>query len=100
MLCYNTLSGRKGLLELDMQIASVASAFPRNYYSQTEIATALKRHWADELDKPGVLDRLLSRVGVEGRHLALPIERYDDLTDWGEKNNLWIQTAEDLAEQS
>lgn len=40
------------------------------------------------------------RVGVDGRHLALPIERYDELIDWGERNNHWINVAEDLAEQS
>jgi len=83
-----------------MRIAGVASAFPQNYYSQPEIATALKRHWSAELDKPEVLDRMLARVGVDGRHLALAIDRYDDLTDWGEKNNHWINVAEDLAEQS
>jgi alkylresorcinol/alkylpyrone synthase len=83
-----------------MQIAAVASAFPRNYYPQSEIAVALKRQWTDELERPQVLDRLLSRVGVDGRHLAVPIDRYDNLTDWGDKNDLWIQTAEDLAEQS
>jgi len=81
-----------------MRIAGVASAFPKNYYPQSEIAAALKRQWAGELDSPEVLDRLLTRVGVDGRHLALPIARYDGLTDWGEKNNLWIQIAEDLAE--
>ena len=83
-----------------MRISGVASAFPQNYYSQAEIAAALKRHWIGELEKPEVLDRLLSRVGVNGRYLALPIDRYDRLTDWGAKNDLWIQTAEDLAEQS
>ena len=83
-----------------MRIAGVASAFPQNYYPQSEIAAALKRQWAGELDKPEVLDRLLARVGVDGRHLALPIARYDGLTDWGEKNDLWIEAAEDLAEQS
>ena len=83
-----------------MRIAGVASAFPQNYYPQAEIATALKRHWSEELDRPEVLDRMLARAGVSGRHLALPIDRYDDLTDWGEKNNRWIEVAEDLAEQS
>ena len=83
-----------------MRIAGVASAFPQNYYSQAEIAAALKRHWLAELDNPEVLDRMLARVGVDGRHLALAIDRYDDLTDWGEKNNHWINVAEDLAEQS
>ena len=83
-----------------MRIAGVASAFPQNYYPQAEIATALKRHWSKELDRPEVLERMLARVGVSGRHLALPIDRYDDLIDWGEKNNRWIEVAEDLAEQS
>jgi alkylresorcinol/alkylpyrone synthase len=83
-----------------MRIAGVASAFPQNYYPQAEIAAALKRHWSGELDKPEVVDRMLSRVGVDGRYLSLPIDRYDDLTNWGEKNNHWIDVAEDLAEQS
>jgi alkylresorcinol/alkylpyrone synthase len=83
-----------------MRIAGVASAFPPNYYPQAEIAAALKRHWSNEIDRPEVLDRMLARVGVNGRHLALPIDRYDDLIDWGEKNNRWIEVAEDLAEQS
>ena len=83
-----------------MRIASVASAFPRNYYSQEQIASALKRHWAGEIENPKVLDRLLSRVAVDGRHLALPIEAYDDLTTWGQSNDAWITVAEDLAEQS
>ena len=82
------------------RIAGVASAFPRHYYRQEEVAHALKRHWSDELENPKVLDRLLSRVGVDGRYLALPIEAYDDLTTWGKSNNAWIEIAEDLAEQS
>jgi alkylresorcinol/alkylpyrone synthase len=82
------------------RIAGVASAFPRQYYRQQEIANALKRHWDDGLGNPKVLDRLLTRVGVDGRYLALPIEAYDDLTTWGKSNNAWIEVAEELAEQS
>ncbi len=82
------------------RIAGVASAFPRQYYRQEEVAHALKRHWSNELENPKVLDRLLARVGVDGRYLALPIEAYDDLTTWGKSNNAWIEIAEDLAEQS
>jgi alkylresorcinol/alkylpyrone synthase len=83
-----------------MRIAGVASAFPQNYYTQAEIATALKRHWSRQLDRPEVLDRMLARVGVDGRHLALPIDSYDNLIDWGDRNNRWIEVAEDLAERS
>ncbi len=82
------------------RIAGVASAFPRQYYRQQEIANALRRLWDDGLQNPKVLDRLLTRVGVDGRYLALPIEAYDDLTTWGKSNNAWIEIAEELAEQS
>jgi alkylresorcinol/alkylpyrone synthase len=83
-----------------MRIAGVAGAFPRHYYKQEEIAAALKGHWAERLENPEVLNRLLGRVGVKGRHLALPITAYDDLTTWGKANDAWITVAEDLAEQS
>ncbi len=82
------------------RIAGVASAFPRQYYRQQEIADALTRHWGKGLDNPKVLERLLTRVGVDGRYLALPIQAYDDLTTWGKSNNAWIEVAEELAEQS
>ena len=82
------------------RIAGVASAFPRQYYSQHQIAEALQRHWDKGLGNPKVLERLLTRVGVDGRYLALPIHAYDDLTTWGKSNNAWIDVAEDLAEQS
>lgn len=82
------------------RIAGVASAFPRQYYRQEQIAAALKRHWTGRVENEKVLDRLLARVGVEGRHLALPIEAYDDLTTWGKSNDAWIECAEELAEQS
>jgi alkylresorcinol/alkylpyrone synthase len=83
-----------------MQIAGVASAFPKQYFSQQEITAALKQRWAGQLDNPDVLDRLFSRVGVESRHLALPIEAYDSLTNWGQANNAWIKVSEELAEQA
>jgi alkylresorcinol/alkylpyrone synthase len=82
------------------RIAGVASAFPRQYYRQEQIADALRRHWDNGLENPKVLERLLTRVGVDGRYLALPIEAYDDLTTWGRSNDAWIEVAEALAEQS
>jgi len=83
-----------------MRIAGVASAFPGQYYRQEQIAAALNQHWASELENPKLLDRLLMRVGVEGRYLALPIEAYDELTTWGKANDAWIEVAQDLAEQA
>lgn len=84
----------------NMKIASVSNALPPHYYRQEQIAEALKRQWADRLENPQVLDRLLTRVGVNGRHLALPLEDYSRLSGWGQANNAWIDAALDLAEQS
>ncbi len=83
-----------------MRIAGVASAFPGHYYSQQQITAALQTHWGDKLADPEAAGRLLARVGVGGRYLALPIEGYDELTAWGRANDAWIEIAEELAEQS
>ncbi len=83
-----------------MRIAGVGSAFPPHYFSQKEVSAALLRHWSGKLPAPAVLERLLDRVGVQGRHFVLPLEAYDDLNTWGKANNQWIEAAEDLAEKA
>jgi alkylresorcinol/alkylpyrone synthase len=79
-----------------MKIVSAASAFPKYYYPQAAIVSALHRYLGDKLPNPAVLDRLHSRTGVEGRFLALPLEEYADLRTWGQANNAWIRAAEDM----
>ncbi len=83
-----------------MRIASVASAMPKWYYSQQKIFETLCEHWKDKLDKPDVLERLHQRVGVEGRHLAYPIEEYATIDTWGNANNRWIKAAVELGERA
>src|SRR6202140_5475547 len=83
-----------------MRICGVASAFPKNYYSQDIIREALKSRWSGKLERPQILDRLHSSVGVQGRYLALPIAAYEELSTWGKANDAWIQAAEELGEQA
>ena len=83
-----------------MRICGVASAFPKNYYSQDIIREALKRRWSHKLERPQVLDRLHANVGVHGRHLTLPIAAYEDLKTWGNANDAWIEAAQDLGQQA
>lgn len=83
-----------------MQIASAASAFPENYYPQTFLLEQLQQYWGDRLRNPAMLARLHRNVAVEGRHLALPYEKYYDLHTWGDANNVWIQVAQELGEQA
>ena len=83
-----------------MRIAGVGTAFPPNYYSQEEISAALKYQWAGKLDRPEVIDRLHSNVGVKSRHLSLPIPAYQQMTTWGQANNIWIEVAQDLGKKA
>jgi alkylresorcinol/alkylpyrone synthase len=79
-----------------MKIVSVASAFPPNAYSQQSISGALKELWRDRLDNPAVLDRLHANCGVQQRHLLLDLGAYEEIENFGQSNDLWIQAAEDL----
>jgi len=83
-----------------MRIASVATALPKHRYDQQTILEALKLHWADRLETPDFLDRLHARTGVETRALALPIEAYPELKNWGEANQVWIDAACELGQSA
>jgi len=83
-----------------MQIASAASAFPKNYYPQKFLLEQLQQYWGGRLKNPQMLARLHRNVAVEGRHLAMPYEKYYDLKTWGCANDVWIQVAQELGEQA
>ncbi len=83
-----------------MKIASAASAFPKNYYSQKFLLEKLQEYWGDRLKNPRMLERLHRNVTVQGRYLAMPPERYNDLETWGQANDVWIQVAQELGEQA
>jgi alkylresorcinol/alkylpyrone synthase len=83
-----------------MRIASAASAFPRHYYSQKVLLEKLQEYWGDRLRNPQLLARLHRNVAVEGRYLALPTEKYYNITTWGQANDVWIEVAQELGEQA
>ncbi len=82
-----------------MRISSAASALPKNYYPQKTLVEAFRRFWGGRLDRFEVLERLHSATQVDGRYLALPLEKYP-LRSWGEANNCWIEAAVELGEQA
>jgi alkylresorcinol/alkylpyrone synthase len=83
-----------------MKIASAASAFPGQYYSQKILLEKLQEYWGDRLRNPQLLARLHRNVAVEGRYLALPTEKYYDIATWGQANDAWITVARELGEQA
>jgi len=83
-----------------MRIASVASAFPENYYDQQVLTDALKNDWRHRLPNPDILDRLDESMKVEGRYLVHTLDFYKNLTTWGQANNAWIDHALELGEEA
>ncbi len=83
-----------------MRIAAVGSALPPHYYDQDALIEAFKKHWAKRHFNLDRLEQLHRNVLVGGRHLALPIEEYDDLETWGMANNAWIRVAQEVGERA
>jgi len=83
-----------------MNIVSAGSALPKHYYPQQVLGSALKKYWGDRIENPRLLDLLHANVGVDGRYLALPMESYPGLETWGQANEVWIRTAEELGSQA
>jgi alkylresorcinol/alkylpyrone synthase len=79
-----------------VRIAGVASAVPKHRFSQSTITAALKSYWGDKLQRPELLEQIHSRVGVDYRHMAFPLERYPQFSSWGESNAAWLEAAEEL----
>lgn len=83
-----------------MKIASVGTAFPKNYYSQEALSAALKEHWAERHYNLARLEQLHQNVLVGGRHLALPIDRYPELDSFAEANDEFIRVAVEIGAEA
>ena len=69
---------------------------PEHRYSQDTITAALKTiYWNGQLERPERLEQLHTRVGVDYRHFAFPLERYAQFTSWGETNAAWLEVAQE-----
>ncbi len=80
-----------------MRIASVGKAFPPNYYDQEELLEAFTKVWSKKIFNPERLESLHRNVLVGGRHLALPLEEYQDrVTSWGAANDAWIEVSQEI----
>jgi len=83
-----------------MHIASVASAFPKYYYPQELLLSALQKYWGPKVDNPLFMERLQARIGVDGRYLVLPMTEYEGMATWGEANRHWMEAATELGEKA
>lgn len=82
-------------------IVGVSTAFPRHYYAQAELTQALLglSKGPQGFDAARI-KKLFTAVKVEGRHLALPLPRYAELSGFGERNREWLNAALELSERA
>ena len=80
-----------------MYIAQVGIAHPPHYYNQEQLLGAFETLWAKEHHNPRrVAHHKAVRVG--GRHLALPMEDYEQLEGFTDANNAFIRVGTDVGE--
>jgi alkylresorcinol/alkylpyrone synthase len=80
-------------------IRAVERLLPPHYARQDQIIGALRDLWATRHYNIERLEELHRSVQVDGRFLALPIEQYNSLVTFQQRNDAWIQVAMELGEQ-
>ena len=81
-------------------LASVAKALPPHYYDRQQMLESLERVWGSRLRNPNHLRELHANAQVEGRHLILPLDQWENLQTFGDSNDAWIDGALDLGERA
>lgn len=83
-----------------MKIASVGSALPVHYYEQSQLTKYLEQVFAHDAPAARRIKQLHENTQVQGRHLALPLEQYAELTDFSKTNAAWLRCSLDLGERA
>jgi alkylresorcinol/alkylpyrone synthase len=83
-----------------MEILSVRGALPENVYPQEVITDAFAQVIADRSLDERLLRRFHANAGVRQRHLAMPLEEYGTLTDFGQANDRFIAAGVQLGAQA
>jgi alkylresorcinol/alkylpyrone synthase len=92
--------------KLRPRVRSVGRALPANYVDRETLLASLKDMWAGRgagaVDANGAsrLETMHRSIGVEGRHLALPLPTYATLRTFAERNDAWIEHSLRIAERA
>lgn len=81
-------------------VAGLGKAFPDHYYRQEEIVAALGRIWPGSPEELARQTRIFQRSGVEGRHMALPLEGYMEPSTFGQSNRAWQRIGGRIGEEA
>lgn len=78
------------------QLLAVEPMFPAYRYAQPELTDTLARIIGLEGRDEQLMRRIHASCGVDYRHIALPLEQYEQHTDFGQTNDAFIPAAVEL----
>lgn len=81
-------------------LAAVSGVLPQHRHTQEEVTAAFSEVLGAHGVNRTLLQRFHANAGVSFRHLALPLERYAALADFGEANDEFIRVALDLGSEA
>jgi alkylresorcinol/alkylpyrone synthase len=87
------------LLRQAPAVCGTSTALPPHRYGQEQLAILAQEYLPAGKLREGTIERFFARVGVEERHLALPVERYRALRGLRERNDAWLEVATELGEK-
>jgi alkylresorcinol/alkylpyrone synthase len=81
-------------------IAGVRGVLPEHSYPQQAITDALADWCLSSERERALLSRFHQNAQVRTRHMAVPLERYRELTDFGSSNDVYIEQGSRLGIQA
>ncbi len=82
------------------QLLAVRGVLPDHRYSQADVTEAFAHVIGCGPATRNLLERVHGNAGVSSRHLALPLEEYAGLSDFGKANDAFIEVAVELASRA
>lgn len=83
-----------------MRIVSVRGVVPEHCYAQSDITDAFVGSMLDGDVDRALVARFHRNAGVRTRHLALPLEEYSQVRDFGTANDTFIRVGTQLGAQA
>lgn len=75
------------------------TSLPKNTYKQSEIKKLLSSIWTGKKEQE-LIEQFFATTGVKSRSLALPLEEYQNLGHFGNRNNIWKKEAVSLQKKN
>jgi alkylresorcinol/alkylpyrone synthase len=83
-----------------MRIVAVATALPPHVATQEALIGAFERLWSKTHANARRVRQMFEAVQVQTRHLALPIDAYEDLRGFGDANDAFLRVGEEVGAEA